>query len=587
MSRLSKQRAKERFLKSIEGVTQDVVFDEIKNNTSGLDLYTYFITKDAYNRGILEERDVNDFLSGVYADWYFLHKNTRNRNPKAVKILSEFNFAPVNLTGSKCYEIVKSGEYSDILPVSFQYVNRLEEKYFICVRTDELYNREFKGIDYAVRLYINLPYTSLLEFAKELLNKAYTDELPILLKVLNGDYRFDTITIYTDYEYIEKVIEAIESIKYESKSLFEETGKINPLLGNVNGYIGFGEQIDSSSTYFASRTRALSNIGKCASLKLLRDSIVAKEKEIIFRKDGSKYTSTEYLKYLVEKNAKSLIEGKIQGLENEDSPDNARLEKLYNMLDGIGDVINIDSEVERVKKTLTRRGEYTLKIDGVGEYNYNYLNKLYNLFTTEDERLLRYAGETARRRKVCGKMFVLTDELSGIKTRDFLDVYFKSELGIALKNFIDGELNTIKRVKTSSVIGNIKKKSVARLQSILRAVLNDSDDGREYIGDCISDYIRILSNGSTENVEITIDGRNVSIENDVSSDLVSMLPDLQKSIEKLTVNSEFIDTILEEYDINKDNLSLCCKTKNMAKEKVKSTENTYEYYYNPEGYLSR
>lgn len=586
MSRLSKQRAKEKFLKGIEGVSKETIFEEIKNN-SELDLYTYFITKDAYNRGVLEEKEVGDFLAGVYADWYFLHKNTRNKNPKAVKILSEFNMAPVNLTSSKCFDMVKSGAYSDILPVFFQYVNKLEEKYFICVRTDELFNREFKNMDYAVRLYINFPHDKVLEFAKEFLNKAYTEELPALLKILNGDYRFDTITIYTDYEYVEKIIETIDGVKYESRSLFEETGRINPMLAGVNDYIGFGEQTNPNSTYFATRTRALSSIGKCAGLKLLKDSIVAKEKEIIFRKDGSKFTPTEYLSFLIERNAKKLIESKIQELESEESIDESRVEKLYAMRDSISSAVDISSEVEKVKKTFTRNGDYTLKIDGVGELNYNYLNKLYGLFTTEDERLLRYAGDRARKRKVNSKLFGITDMLSDIKTKDFLDIYFKSELGIALKNFIDSELTSIKRVSTSSVLGNIKKKSVAKLQSILRSILNDGDDGREYIGDCIYDYVRILSSGSTENVEISIDGRDISIEKDVSADLINMLPELKENIEKLTISTEFIDSILEEFDINKDNISVCSDTKNMSKAKEKKKDNAYEYYYNPEGYLSR
>lgn len=586
MSRLSKQRAKEKFLKGIEGVSKETVFEEIKNN-SELDLYTYFITKDAYKRGILEEKEVGDFLAGVYADWYFLHKNTRNKNPKAVKILSEFNMAPVNLTSSKCFDMVKSGVYNDVLPVFFQYVNKLEEKYFICVRTDELFNREFKNIDYAVRLYINFPHDKVLEFAKEFLNKAYTEELPALLKILNGDYRFDTITIYTDYEYVEKIIETIDGIKYESRSLFEETGRINPMLAGVNDYIGFGEQTNPNSTYFATRTRALSSIGKCAGLKLLKDSIVAKEKEIIFRKDGSKFTPTEYLSFLIERNAKKLIESKIQELESEDSIDESRVDKLYAMRDSIASAVDIGGEVEKIKKTFTRNGDYTLKIDGVGELNYNYLNKLYGLFTTEDERLLRYAGDRARKRKVNSKLFGITDMLSDIKTKDFLDIYFKSELGIALKNFIDSELVSIKRVSTSSVLGNIKKKSVARLQSILRSILNDGDDGREYIGDCIYDYVRILSSGSTENVEISIDGRDISIEKDVSADLINMLPELKENIEKLTISTEFIDSILEEFDINKDNLSVCSDTQNMSKAKEKKKDYAYEYYYNPEGYLSR
>lgn len=587
MSRLSKQRAKEKFLKEIEGVSTTSVFEDMKNNTDGLDLYTYFITKDAFCSGMIEEKEINEFLLRVYSDWYFLHKNTPNKNPKAVKILNDFEFAPVNLTGSKCFDLIHNNKYSDVLPVFFQYINRLEEKYFICVRTDELYNRDFRGIDYSARLYINLPQDQLLEFAKEFLDKAYAEEFPALVKVLNNDYRFDTITIYTDYEYVSKIIEAIESIKYESSSIFSRVGGVNPLLANVNDYIGFGEQGDFGSTYIASRCKALSSIHECAGLQMLKGGIVAEEQKIIFRKDGVGYTPTEYLKFLIERNALKLVENKILELEAKEEPNKDRIDRLYALRENIGSGVDLQNEVEKLKSSFTRKGEYVLKIDGVGEDNYNYLNKMYRLFTTEDERLLRYAGDLDRKRKINSKLYSLSETFGGVNTKEFLDIYFKSELSIVLKNFIDSEMTSIKRYKQGGVLANIKKKSIARLQSILRSILDDGDEGRAYIQDCIYDYVRLLAAGSMDNVEVVVDGKTISIEKDVNSDILEMLPELKQKVENLSISMEFIDKTLEEFGINKDNLSVASNTKNIAKEKKRESESEYRYYYNPDGYLSQ
>lgn len=586
MSRLSKQRAKEKFLKEIDGVTSESVFEDMKNNTDGLDLYTYFITKDAFCSGEIEEKEINEFLLRVYSDWYFLHKNTPNKNPKAVKILNDFGFAPVNLTGSKCFDLIHNNKYSDVLPVFFQYINRLEEKYFICVRTDELYNRDFRGIEYSVRLYINLPQDQLLEFTKEFLDKAYAEEFPALIKVLNNDYRFDTITIYTDYEYVSKIIEAIESIKYESSSIFSRVRRVNPLLAKVNDYIGFGEQGDFGSTYIASRCKALSSIRECAGLQMLKDGIVAEEQKTIFRKDGVEYTPSEYLKFLIERNAMKLVENKILELEENGESNKERIDKLYALRENIGSGIDLECEVEKLKSSFTRKSTYVLKIDGVGEDNYNYLNKMFRLFTTEDERLLRYAGDLDRKRKINSKIYSLSETFGGVNTKEFLDIYFKSELSIVLKNFIDGEMASIKRCK-QGVLGNIKKKSVARLQSILRSILDDGDEGRAYIQDCIYDYVRLLSAGSMDNVEVVVDGKIMSIEKDINSDILEMLPELKQKVDELSISMEFIDKTLEDFDINKDNISVASDTKNIAKEKKKESKSEYVYYYNPDGYLSQ
>ena len=66
----------------------------------------------------------------------------------------------MNLTGDSCFHLVKNGMHNDILPVFFQYTNRLEDKYFLCVRTDLMYNRKYRDVNFNARFYINLPYIS-------------------------------------------------------------------------------------------------------------------------------------------------------------------------------------------------------------------------------------------------------------------------------------------------------------------------------------------------------------------------------------------------------------------------------------------
>ena len=587
MSRLSKQRAKERFLATVEGVDKDVILDEIRGDIGEDDLYTYFVKKDAFNTGVLEEVDINEFLLKVYSDWYFLHKNVGNKNPKAVKLLSEYSYSPVNLTGNSCYELVKNGEYRDVLPMFFQYINKLDEKFFICVRTDELYNRNFAGFKYEVRLYINLPHDKLLYFAKEFVDKAYIEEFPALLKILNNDYRCDTVTIYTDYEYVEKVIDVINAIKYESKSIFEKVGKVNSLLGNVDDVIGFGEQLHTGATYFASRCQALASMQNFAGIEVLRKSIVADEQKIIFTRDGKKFTASEYLAMLIEKNAIKLIENKIDELERNGDDDSEELNRLYAIRDNVSSGIDINSEVNKLKKSITRKCDYNLEIDGVGVDDYDYMSRLYRVFTSEEDRELKTYTSIQKRNLIASHMFRTTDKFDGVHTREFLEAYFRAELALVIKNVIDEELNSIKRTTQSGVIANIKKKTCQKLSIILKHILNDTDEGRLYIGDAVNDYVRILSTDAFDSVEISIDGRKISIDKDINSDIISLLPSMQEDVNKLALDNGFIDNILDGFGINIENLCINKETKNITKKHQKKKTERREYYYNPEGYLSR
>lgn len=587
MSKLSKQRAKERFLSNVDSVDKSAVLDEIRTCEEN-DLYTYFVRANAFKTGVLDPKDINEFLLKVYSDWYFLHKNTPNKNARAVKVLSEYEFAPVNLAGDSCLQLVKNGEYKDVLPVFFQYTNKLEEKYFICVKIDEMYNRVFPNVSYQARFYLNLKKDKLLDFAREFVDKAYMTEFPALLKVLNNDYRQDSIVIYTDFEYAQIVLDVIEEIKKDTPSIFDGVGKVSTLLGSINDYIGFGEQVKNNLTYFSSRCQALSSMHRMAGIELLKKGIVAEEKKIIFRTDGSSYTPTEYLEFLIEKNVIRLVEDKIEELELNNSSDLKELDRLYDIRENVSLGINMKSEVDKLKKSITRNSDYLLEVEGVGEFDFDYIAKLYRLFSSSDDRILSRHSDEQKRDIVSSKIFSVTDTFEGVNTREFLDTYFKAKLSLIVKEIIDKDIEKMKRSTQSEVLINIRKKNIEKLRSILSSIVDDGDEGREYIGRCVRDYVRILSTDALENVEIMIDGRHVSLDTDVNSDIISLLPELKESVDKMTLDGEFIDNILSEYGINKDNLCLNSTTRDIHKEKEVRVENYgYGYYYDPEGYLSK
>ena len=110
MSKLRRQKAKERFLKDVEIVDKEVILNELKSNAENDDLYTYFIKKNAFNTGSLKESDLNEFLLKTYSDWYFLHRTSKNISAGEIRILSDVEYSPAILSGKALVNLIKSGE---------------------------------------------------------------------------------------------------------------------------------------------------------------------------------------------------------------------------------------------------------------------------------------------------------------------------------------------------------------------------------------------------------------------------------------------------------------------------------------------
>ena len=94
---------------------------------------------------------------------------------------------------------------------------------------------------------------------------------------------------------------------------------------------------------------------------------------------------------------------------------------------------------------------------------------------------------------------------------------------------------------------------------------------------CIDDYIRILSTGALEDVEIYVLGKKIDITSDIGKEILSKFPELKNKIDKLSKSREFIDNVLISFGINKDNISVNTSTKNYAKERTIKPLNVSDY----------
>ena len=308
-------KAKERFLSTIQGVDREEILQIIKDNQEGLDLYTYFVSYGAKNTGDVDIHEIKDYIHKLYADWYFLNRGS-SANTRIYNLTHQSLYSPQNLSAKDCFELVASNKYSDILTIKIQYLNKLEEKFFVQIDIDKLYAKK-TGVDMEARLYLNMPADVILDFAKEFIDRAYLSDWSAVLKFLSQDDRSDSIIIYTSFQCIEKVVEEIEDILNDYQVKYTDIGAVNPLLGKVSDRIGFGENPKGNKTYFYSRCEALTKITSGATHKALKDGLVESEKAVIFRSDGKSYTPSEYLAYLIEKNLHSALQKNIRKLDKE------------------------------------------------------------------------------------------------------------------------------------------------------------------------------------------------------------------------------------------------------------------------------
>ena len=353
MSNLRKIRAKEKFLSSIEGVDKEDMLELLKNNTQNIDLYSYFVTLDAHNTGRVDDGLLGEFIHKLYADWYFLTKNSK-KDIRTVKLFDNYRFSPIGISENECFSLIRNDEFAGIMPIKIEYTNKLEDKFFVSIDVAKLYNYNVKKEKYDCRLYLNMISKNIIPFVKDFLDRCYLNDLDCNLKFFCSDERSDNIIIYCCYENVQKIVDVIEDFKNDYGFYFEDIGEVNSLLGKVNDYIGFAEQPENG-TYFSTRSKAIEDVQKIATGKVLKDLLVEVEERNICKRDGTSFTATEYMAYLIEKIAIYIIDEKIYKFESLDEKISVgnELAILYKMRENISSKLNISNEINKLKKSIT------------------------------------------------------------------------------------------------------------------------------------------------------------------------------------------------------------------------------------------
>lgn len=151
--------------------------------------------------------------------------------------------------------------------------------------------------DVDVRFYINFDARNLPQAVKQIVNKLKQNNLPVHFKFGINNERNDNFVMYTNYNTCENLLEALREVKQENEDLFEGCQNINPLLGKIDNFIGFSEEMGEDTSFNLSRAVVLDSLLKTFTYK-------TKDEEILSRlySANKEYVEQEFLKHNIDIN---------------------------------------------------------------------------------------------------------------------------------------------------------------------------------------------------------------------------------------------------------------------------------------------
>lgn len=168
------------------------------------------------------------------------------------------------------------------------------------------------------RLYLNVKPHNIAPLCEALLKKCFAKRQRIYFKFWTNDNRNDTFLIYCGYSTVQKKIELLREIRKEQPELFEGCENINPLLVNIDGFIGFGEEPKyEHSSYNSERADA---IGEFVA-DVVTPKVVEERKKIgnytgkIQTSKGESLLLEDYLVYRIETSFRETVEKNLEAIE--------------------------------------------------------------------------------------------------------------------------------------------------------------------------------------------------------------------------------------------------------------------------------
>ncbi len=215
-------------------------------------------TANSHKTRVIDQDGLEEFCRNLYTDW---RKNIIKRysssqddvEQELVRFLQNDRLDPKNITanGKSYYKIILNlvtkrlnNEFFDYLrPAIMQgqddFTKRVNNG-FLHVYSDYITSDHISPIQ--CRLCMNFRGENISKFVNEFYLKCKEKNKPFYFRFNVKDNRNDNFIIYTDYRNAQSYVNIIEEIKKQHPKLFEGTEKVNPNLGVINGYIGFGDE---------------------------------------------------------------------------------------------------------------------------------------------------------------------------------------------------------------------------------------------------------------------------------------------------------------------------------------------------------
>ncbi len=232
------------------------------------ELVKQYIERGGYTRGEIQH-DINqnvsyDELMNLTKQLYnMFYKRLKNLNPEIYKefpkleevvgeILADDSLSPSKITNE---DLVKMGDefvFNDTEGLMTYVYHHTDNEYLLNGGSTwfEIAINTYK-ID--ERLYINLKATNTIKFVKNFINKAiHYKEVPVPVLKFSTKYRCDQLVVYCRAEDTEKYIDYLEEIKKENPELCVGTENVDINLGNINGWIGYGEEVTKRNSSYSS-----------------------------------------------------------------------------------------------------------------------------------------------------------------------------------------------------------------------------------------------------------------------------------------------------------------------------------------------
>lgn len=163
-----------------------------------------------------------------------------------------------------------------------------------------------KNID--CRLYLNLQPQNIIPTLKLFLSECDKNNLSTYFKFDTGFcHRNDNIVIYASYRNVQKYVDILNKIKKENPGLFVGAEKGNPILPQIDGYIGFGEEPKyAHSSYNDERAKAVDEFFRDFSKKEIKR--IGNYTGIIKNSYGENLDLRQYLKYRLVESFKETLD---------------------------------------------------------------------------------------------------------------------------------------------------------------------------------------------------------------------------------------------------------------------------------------